>query len=180
MFHNGQSVLNADGVVQAPDSLCAAPKVAELPVALHIDRRPDDVIMDMRFVDMGTDDKSVFSLGKPFGKFHPQPVGLLRCDLTGFERLADMVGNHIVLPAHPPGGGNVLPFCQHKLSVSYPAVTRIAGNQPPVVCFLRIAHIVDDVADGLKLGAALANVQRHNACGCHIGDLLSKKKRTAV
>ena len=52
VLHNGQSILNTDSVTQAPDGPCAAPKVAELPVAIHIDRRPDDVIMDMGLVDV--------------------------------------------------------------------------------------------------------------------------------
>lgn len=44
VLHNGQSILNADSVAQSPDSSGAAPKVTELPVAIHIDRRPDDVV----------------------------------------------------------------------------------------------------------------------------------------
>ena len=42
---------------------------------------------------------------------------------------------------------------------------------------LRIFYIVDDVADRLALGAALANMQRHDACGCHRRSLLSHKQR---
>ena len=39
------------------------------------------MIVDMRTVSMGGDDKGVFALGKPFGKFYAQLVGLLRGDL---------------------------------------------------------------------------------------------------
>lgn len=35
------------------------------------------MIMDMGLVNVGTDDKGVFALGEPLGKFHAQPVGLL-------------------------------------------------------------------------------------------------------
>jgi len=63
----------------------ASPKVTELPVAIRIDRRPDDVIMDVRFVYVGADHKGVIALGKPLGKFHAQAVCFLRCNLTGFE-----------------------------------------------------------------------------------------------
>ena len=57
VFDNGQSVLNADGVAQMPDSFCAAPKITELPVTVQVDRTPNDMIMDMGLVNVGTDDR---------------------------------------------------------------------------------------------------------------------------
>ncbi len=74
VLDNGQPVLNAEGIAQMPDCFCAAPKVAELPVTVQVDRTPNDMIMDMGLVDVGTDDKGVFSLGEPLGKLHAQPV----------------------------------------------------------------------------------------------------------
>ncbi len=76
-----QSVLNADGVAQSTDSFRAIPKVTELSVTIQVDRTPNNMIMDMGLVDMSADDKGVFALGKPFGKFYAQLVGLLRGDL---------------------------------------------------------------------------------------------------
>ena len=85
VLHNGQSVLDTDGIAQAPDGSGAAPKVAEFSVTICIDRRPDDVIMNVRFVYVGADHKGVIALGKPLGKFHAQAVCFLRRDFTGFE-----------------------------------------------------------------------------------------------
>ena len=126
VLDNGQSVLNADGVAQSTDGFCAAPKVAELPVTVQVDRTPNDMIMDMGLVNVGTDDKGVFALGEPLGKFHAQPVGLLRGDLPRTEGLANMVGDHIVRATDPSGGGNILALGQHELGVGYTAVTLIA------------------------------------------------------
>ncbi len=112
ILHNGQSVLNADGIAQATDGSGAAPKVAEFSVTIRVDRRPDDVIMNVRLVDVGADHKGVIALGEPLGKFYAQAVGFLRRDLTGNEGLAHMVGDHIVRAAHPAGGGDVLPLGQ--------------------------------------------------------------------
>ena len=53
----------------------AAPKVAEFSVTIRIDRRPDDVIMNVRFVYVSADHKGVIALGEPLGKFHAQAVG---------------------------------------------------------------------------------------------------------
>ena len=132
--------------------------------------------MNVRFVDVGADHKGVFAFGEAFGKFHAQPVGFLRGDLAGSERLAHMVGDHIILAAHPPGGGDVLALCQQKFRVGSPAVAAIAGNEPAIVRFLRVFHIVDDVADGFALGAAFANMQRYDAGGGHKGTSFSKRK----
>lgn len=52
VLDNGQSVLNADGVAQSTDGFCAAPKVAELLVTIQIDSTPNDMIMNMGFVDV--------------------------------------------------------------------------------------------------------------------------------
>ena len=91
IFDNGQSILHTQGIAQSPDGLCAAPKVAEFSVVVQVDRTPNNVIMDMGFVDMGADNESVFALGEPLGKFHAQPVCLLRCDLAGAEGLTDVI-----------------------------------------------------------------------------------------
>ena len=108
VLNNGQSVLNADGVAQSTDGFCAAPKVAELPVTVQVDRTPNDMIMDMGLVNVGTNDKGVFALGEPLGKLHAQPVRFLRRDLPRAERLADMVGDHIICAPNPSGGGDIL------------------------------------------------------------------------
>ena len=76
VLHNGQSVLNADGVAQAPNSPGAAPKVAEFSVTIRIDRRPDDVIMNVRFVYVSADHKGVIALGKRSWQI-PRPGGWL-------------------------------------------------------------------------------------------------------
>ena len=67
-----------------------------------------------------------------------------------------MIGNHIVLTPHPAGGGDILALIEKELRIRNPAVTLIAGNEPAIVCFLRILNIVDDVADGCSHRPAFA------------------------
>ena len=158
VFDNGQSVLNADGVAQMPDSFCAAPKITELPVTVQVDRTPNDMIMNMGLVNVGTDDKGVFALGEPLGKFHAQPVGFLRGDLPRTEGLTDMVGDHIICAPNPSGGGNILALGQHEFGIGHTAVALVASDEPAVVGLLRIGHIVDNLADGTALGPTLADM----------------------
>ena len=176
VLDNGQPVLDAEGVAQTPDSFCAAPKIAELPVTVQVDRTPNDMIMDMGFVNVSADDEGVFALGESLGKLHAQPVGLLRGDLPRAEGLANMVGDHIVRTTDPSGGSNILTLGQHELGVGHTAVALIASDEPAVVGFFRIGHIVDNFANGSALGSALADMQWHNACGCHEIPLPSTKR----
>ena len=92
--------------------------------------------MNVRLVYVSTDHKSMIALGKTLGKFYAQQVGFFRSDLSGAERLAHMIGNHIVRTSHSSGRGKVLSLCQKELCIRSPTVTRIAGNEPAVICFL--------------------------------------------
>ena len=179
IFDNGQTVLNADGIAQMPDCLCTAPEVSELSVTIQVDGTPNDVIMDMGFVDVGTDNKGMFAFGEAFGKVNAQFVGFLRRNLTGTEGLTDVIGNYIVFSTHPSGSSNILPLCQEKLGIGYPAVTFIAGDESAVIGFLRIGHIVDDIADGPALSPALAGMQGHDPCGCHDNNTSNQKGSVA-
>ena len=103
--------------------------------------------MNVRLVYVRAYHKSMIAFGKTPCKFYAQTVGFFRGNLTGAEGLAHMIGNHIICAAYPSGSGNVLPLCQKELRIRSPAVTRIAGNKPAVICFLWVCYIVDDVTD---------------------------------
>lgn len=109
----------------------------------------------------------MIAFSKTLCKFHTQPVRFFRGDLSGTEGLAHMIGNHIICTTHSSGSGNVLPLCQKELRIRSPAVTRIAGNEPAVICFLLVCYIVDDVTDRPTFCAAFADMKRHDSCSCH-------------
>ena len=69
-----------------------------------------------------------------------------------------------------------LPLCQKELCIRSPAVTRIAGNEFAVICFLWICYIVDDVTDCPTFCATLANMKRHDSCSCHYYPSLQKQR----
>lgn len=184
-LHNGVAVLDADGIAQAMDSAGAAPKVAELAVTLQRGGVPYNMVVDVSLVDVCADDESVPALGEAPGQLHAQAVGFLRRDLARHKGLPQMVGDHIVRTAHPAGSGGVGLLVQQELRIGHAAVTLVAGDEPTVVGLVWIFYIVDDVADGLADRATLAGVQRYDAGGGHVGDLLSpgvraKKKQETV
>ena len=53
------------------------------------------MIMDVLFVDMRCNDKGMSALGPSHGRFVSDTIGFLRCDLSGLERLADLISDHI-------------------------------------------------------------------------------------
>ena len=110
--------------------------------------------MNVRLVYVRADHKGMIPLGESLGKFHTQPGCFFRGNLTGTEGLAHMIGDHIICAAYPSGSGNVLPLCQKELRIRSPAVTRIAGNELAVICFLWVCYIVDDVTDRPTFWAA--------------------------
>ena len=86
-----------------------------------------------------------------------------------------MIGDHVVLAAPAARLCDILAFGKQELGVGDLAVTLVAGNQPAVIGFRRVFHIVDDVADGCPYGPALAGVQRHDACRGDTFPSLQKK-----
>ena len=166
VLHNGQAVFNAQGITQPPHGASAAPKVAELAGAVQRGGVPNDVIMDVRTIYVGADDKGMIVLGKASGKLHADAVGLLRRDLSRHKRLPDMVGDHIVRAPPPAGPGEVLLLAEQKLRVRDRAVAAMGRNEPAPVGFVRVLNIVQNIADSVAHAPALAGVQGHDAGGC--------------
>ena len=101
ILHHGQPVLGADQVGQSADSAVAADEVLKLPRTVQRRGVPVDVVVDVLFVGVGTDDKGMVALREAPGKFIAEPVGFLRSDLTRLARLANLIRDHIagLLPA---------------------------------------------------------------------------------
>ena len=167
ILYNGLSVFDADGVIEPPHRPPRTEEVPEFSGAVQSGRVPDDMIMNMGFVDMGANDKGVIALGKSASQLTAQAVGLLRGDLAGDKGLPYLVGDHIIGPALSASLGEVLPLGEKKLRVRDPAVALIAGDEPAAVRLVWIFNVVYDVADCRSYGPALAGMQRHDARGSY-------------
>ena len=128
ILHDGAAVLDADGIVEPPNSTAAAPKVSEFAGLAERGRVPNHMIVNMGFVDMSADDIGVIALGEALGQLTAQTVRVLRCDLSGNKGLPQMVGDHIILAAHSAGLLDVLIFGEKKLGVGDPAIALPARN----------------------------------------------------
>lgn len=79
------------------------------------------MIMNVRLVCMSCNDKGMLTLSETHNELLTNLICFLRSDLTWFEGLPDLVGDHIafLLPAN---GLLVLPFGEHE--VFMPNMTR--------------------------------------------------------
>ena len=68
------------------------------------------MIMNVVFVDVGTDNESMVPIRKASGKLTADSVCFLRRGLTGDKGLSEMVGDYIIRAACPAGECSILPF----------------------------------------------------------------------
>ena len=103
-------MLQAELVIHTPDRPGGTPEVAEFFLTVQRGRIYDDVVMDMVFIHMGADNKSMISLRQLQCQFPPDLVRFFRRDLAGLERLPEMVGNHIIRAPVTSGQVRILPL----------------------------------------------------------------------
>lgn len=126
-----------------------------------------DVVVDVLVVGMGGNEKGVFSLCPAHCRFIANAVGLLRGDLSGLERLADLIAQHIRLATlFPACGGLVLGLPQKKLRIGSHRVALIGGKQLTALGLVWVHAIVKTVFEGLGNGFALADFVLDKTGGC--------------
>ena len=84
-------------ITQSLNSQTGKKKVIELPGTVQRRRIEYDMVVYMLAVNMGRHNKGMVAFQKAHGQFSPYFIGFLRCDLSGLEGLAHMIGNHIML-----------------------------------------------------------------------------------
>ena len=120
----------------------------------------------MGFINVGGNNKSVFSFGKTHCCFIAHLVCFFRCDLSGFERLANLVGNDIVLLLSA-GDMLILPFGEQKLLVSGLCITLIGTDKLAIIGFCGILRIVCSVCQTLSHSLSLVHMESNQSCRCH-------------
>ena len=71
-------MLDAQRITEPLYGSGAAPEIAEFVCAVQVGRVPDDVIMDMGFVHMGSDDESMIAFQKTGSKLISDSICLFR------------------------------------------------------------------------------------------------------
>ena len=95
---DGQIIFQTHPVREPPQGAGRAKEIPELPGTVQRDGVVINVVMDMGLVRMGGNEKGVSALRPAHGRFVSHTVCLLGGDLTGLERLADLIAEHIGIP----------------------------------------------------------------------------------
>ena len=99
------------------------------------------MVVDVLPVRVRRNDKSVLAFREPHGKLITDLVGFLGGDLSGFERLPNLIGDHITFLS-APSHQFVLPLGQHKFFVCGQRAALIATDQLSPVRLVRILRVV--------------------------------------
>ena len=113
----------------------------------------------MAAVCMGGNEKGVFALRPSHGCFIAHTVCLLGGDLSGLERLADLIAKHIrIPPLFPARDGFVFCLGEQELRIGGHVVALIAGDQLPALGLVRVLPVFKTVFQRLGDGFPLADV----------------------
>ena len=97
MFDHRELILHTDQVTEFSHCLSASVKIAEFTLAVEGGGVPNNMIVNMRFVCVGGNDKCVIPFCEPHGELISDFVCQLRRDFSRFEGLAYLIRNNVVL-----------------------------------------------------------------------------------
>lgn len=161
-----QIMLQAHPVRQTAQGKTGAQEVAVLAGIVQGNGVVVDVIMDVLAVCMGGNEKGILAFGPAHRRFIAHLVCLPRGNLSRLEGLADLIAQHIGLPALLPARGSlVLSLGKQELGVGGHVVALVGGNQFAALRLIRVLPIVQAVFEGVGNGFSLADMVGNQACG---------------
>ena len=109
-------------------------EILEFPCDIQRGRIIYDMVVNMRFVDVGRNDESVFALCPSHRCFIANLVRFIRSDFSRLKRLAYLVCDDMVLLL-PAGNVLVLPFGKQKFFIRCLWITLIGANKFAIIGF---------------------------------------------
>lgn len=150
-------------------------KIPEFPGAVQCSRIVDDVIVNVFPVGMGRNDKGILAFCKPHSKLITDLVGFLGSDFSGFERLPNLVGNHIIFLS-APGHQFILAFGEHKFFIDRQGTAFVTADQFALLCLVGVLRIIRAAFQAGRNGFSLVFVQCNQSCCCQFYHLPAKRK----
>ena len=137
------------------------------------------MVVDVCPVGVGSNDKSVFTLQKSLGKLITDLVGFLGGDLSGLERLTNLIGDHVTFLS-APSDKFILPFGQHKFFIHRQRTAFVTADQFALLCLVGILYIVCTAFQTGRNRLAFVFVQRNQSCCSQFDHLPAKRKCRTV
>ena len=109
-------------------------EILEFPCGIQRGRIINDMVVNVRFVDVGRNDESVFAFCPSHRCFIADLVRFIRSDFSWLKRLAYLICDDIVLLL-PAGNMLVLPFRKQKFLVYCLWITLIRTDKFAIIGF---------------------------------------------
>ena len=124
------------------------------------------MIMNVFPVRVGCNDKRILAFGETHCQLITHLVGFLGSDLSGLERLPNLIGDHIAfLPA--TGGKFVLAFGEHKFFIHSQGTAFVTADQFALLSLVGILYIVCTAFQTGRNRLTFVFVQRDQPCRGH-------------
>ena len=163
---DGEIVFQTYTVGEPTQGAGRAPEILVFPGAVQRGGVVINVIMNVRPVGVGGNEKGVLALRPAHGRLIAHAVCLLRRNLSRLEGLPDLIAQHVGVPALLPArDGFVSGLGKQELRISGLRVALIGRDQFPVSGFLRALSIVETVFQRLRYGFAPADMVGFEKCG---------------
>ena len=124
------------------------------------------MIMNVFPVRVGCNDKRILAFGETHCQLITHLVGFFGGDLAGFERLPDLIGNHVTFLS-APSDKFILPFGQHKFFIHRQRTAFVTTDQFALLCLVGILYIVCTAFQTGRNRLAFVFVQRDQPCCGH-------------
>ena len=134
-------MLRANQIAQPCYCFSRTKEVSEFSFAIKRGGIPNDMVMNVSLVCMSAYDEGVFAFEKAGCEIITDLICFFRRDFAGFERLANLICDHIVYFVFPCKI-LVLPFCKSKLRINSSIVAGIARNQFAIISLIQIQSIL--------------------------------------
>ena len=178
-FNDGQLMFQTNQIAQPLHRQPGQQKIPEFPGTVQCGGVVEDVIMNVFPVGMGRNDKGILALGKPHGKLITDLIGFLGGDLSGLERLTNLIGDHIAfLPA--PGHQFILAFGEHKFFIHGQGTAFVTADQFALLCLVRVLGVIRAAFQAGRNGFPLVFVQCNQSCCSQFDHLPAKRKCRTV
>lgn len=132
------------------------------------------MVVDVRPVGVGGNDKSVFAFQKTLSELIADAVGFLRRDLPRLERLPHLIGDHIAFLA-APGGLLIQTFRQQKFLVYRQRAALVAADQLALLGLVRVLDIAGVIVQTRPDGLSFIFPHGDQPCCCQCHHPLQKE-----
>ena len=168
-------MLQTNQVAQPLHRKGGKPEIFEFPGSVQGSGIINNVVVDVRSVGVGSNDKSVLALQKTLGKLVTDAVGFLRRDPPRLEGLPHLISDYIAFLA-APGGLLIQPFRQQKFFIHGQRAALVAADQFALLGLVRVLDIAGMVMQTRPDGFALVFPHGDQPCCCQRHHPLQKRK----